>query len=541
MYVKKNLIVFKSYFNPKTFLGTTKLCIPLNDIKSVEKTHFGIFDNSIAIITDKQKLFFTSYVSRDKCFYCLQNLLNKEKNMLNEENDEHNNNNTSSNINNTMINKTMENKVTKEDINKYLYNIFNSLNINSRLSEINNERILNHFNLKENQDFYFKPVDFFSDKIIDNQLISKLPLSSVYNGIYNFKNINEYFEKNETFYKSFYIDRGDKNIEFKNSTLEENKCDNSIYTSLECVPSFFEDESSALSIFSVLNKKQIDELLDSSFNWKNKLFYSYTYIHPIEKKMVGPSELNMKEEFHISFVSPSLMIVEMRTYGIDFIYSDCFVTYCQYRYNTEYNFNVEKGQVEFKTYVSVYFKVHFVKSCVFSSVITKEGVKEANKNTKYGTIVKIENALDSLNDNVLSYYDSLVNDSKRKHNKKFLMSKLSSSKIIEESTKDTLNNSKILGIKNNSNANEVSNKANVEKILNTNTQFNKGNKKFNLKNFTELIANNILITVILILITILIIFICYKFSYQVLFSDLLYKLITTIIILILVYKLYMKN
>jgi len=76
MYIFKNTVGFHSYFNSQSFVGDTALSIPFADIIRIEKRKNAlIFDNSLAIITSKGELFFTSYVARDACFKLLTFLM----------------------------------------------------------------------------------------------------------------------------------------------------------------------------------------------------------------------------------------------------------------------------------------------------------------------------------------------------------------------------------------------------------------------------------------------------------------------------------
>lgn len=78
MYIFYDRIGFHSYFNSQSFVGNTALSIPYKDILKIEKRKNAVvFDNSIAIVTLKGELFFTSYVARDACFTLLSYLISK--------------------------------------------------------------------------------------------------------------------------------------------------------------------------------------------------------------------------------------------------------------------------------------------------------------------------------------------------------------------------------------------------------------------------------------------------------------------------------
>ncbi|KAL4495526.1 hypothetical protein ABPG72_020267 [Tetrahymena utriculariae] len=80
MYIFGDRIGFYSYFNSQSFVGDTALSIPYIDIIRIDKSKNAlIFDNSIAIITQRGELFFTSYVQRDNCYKLITYLMQAVK------------------------------------------------------------------------------------------------------------------------------------------------------------------------------------------------------------------------------------------------------------------------------------------------------------------------------------------------------------------------------------------------------------------------------------------------------------------------------
>ena len=76
MFISNKKIGFHSYFNKHTFIGETKMIIPKNDIIKIEKRYNAvIFDNSIAIVTPRGELFFTSFVFRDKAYISIVKMI----------------------------------------------------------------------------------------------------------------------------------------------------------------------------------------------------------------------------------------------------------------------------------------------------------------------------------------------------------------------------------------------------------------------------------------------------------------------------------
>lgn len=69
LFISNKKLAFHSYFNRFTLLGETKMIIPKKDILRIEKRYNAlIFDNSIAVITLKGEVFFTSFVFRDRAY-----------------------------------------------------------------------------------------------------------------------------------------------------------------------------------------------------------------------------------------------------------------------------------------------------------------------------------------------------------------------------------------------------------------------------------------------------------------------------------------
>ncbi|KAL4459330.1 hypothetical protein ABPG74_017943 [Tetrahymena malaccensis] len=80
MYIFGDRIGFHSYFNSQSFVGDTALSIPYIDIIRIDKRKNAlIFDNSIAVITQRGELFFTSYVQRDNCYKLITYLMQAVK------------------------------------------------------------------------------------------------------------------------------------------------------------------------------------------------------------------------------------------------------------------------------------------------------------------------------------------------------------------------------------------------------------------------------------------------------------------------------
>ena len=76
IFISNRKLCFHSYFNRYTFLGETKMIIPKDVILKIEKRiNALIFDNSIAVITNKGEIFFTSFVFRDKAYISILKMI----------------------------------------------------------------------------------------------------------------------------------------------------------------------------------------------------------------------------------------------------------------------------------------------------------------------------------------------------------------------------------------------------------------------------------------------------------------------------------
>lgn len=76
LFISNKKLCFHSYFNRHTLLGETKMIIPKYDILKIEKRiNALIFDNSIAVITNKGEIFFTSFVFRNQAYISILKML----------------------------------------------------------------------------------------------------------------------------------------------------------------------------------------------------------------------------------------------------------------------------------------------------------------------------------------------------------------------------------------------------------------------------------------------------------------------------------
>jgi len=79
LYMLKDKMCFRSYFNSKTIVGElTVVLIPHEDILKVQKKKYALFfNNSISMLTKKGELFFASFINRKKTYRHLLKVLDK--------------------------------------------------------------------------------------------------------------------------------------------------------------------------------------------------------------------------------------------------------------------------------------------------------------------------------------------------------------------------------------------------------------------------------------------------------------------------------
>lgn len=529
--VYKTKIIFKSLFNAKTFLGATKLEVPIADIVSIEKKNLLVFDNSIQINTNKQNLFFTSFISRDNCYDLITKFIQEYNDNNNKENLEDNknkdNNSYDKTYNNTNCHSRSEftEKITKQLINDALEEHFNKLEINQKLKELTERRIKKILNLESKP---MNDVSFFPNMIMDKEYLTDAPLSLIYGVIFDLNVENQFLEQNKPFWESLYSLRKDKNIE----NIETDNYND--------IPEFFKDTAQCYALFSNLSSHELDKFYTSVDNWSSHTKRITKFLHYIGKKIVGPSEVNLEEHMYINFVSPSLLVVESRTYGINFIYSDCFVAYIQYRFNTDYGFDHSTGKVKFTTTLTCIQNTQIVKSCLFASTIKSEGKSESTESLKYNIYPKMKGALELANSESKPFFLKLAEDVKRKRIKKLKLKDIKNetlSKKKSEKSEDKGNK-----IENSFNENQNTGLESIketESDLRDNIIKKESRKKsilyFNIAGITAIIGIFVVFLALIML--------CYQNQIDILellTSDRFFKIFSLIIISILSWKVYTK-
>jgi len=131
------------------------------------------------------------------------------------------------------------------------------------------------------------------------------------------------------------------------------------------------------------------------------LEYEYNYTHPMKKKFMGPSKLDMNDKYKITFLSPLCLIVEISSFMSGFMLMDTFYTVAQYKYEADFFYDRNLKRIAWKTKVSASFAFEFVKECWFRNKIESNGLVE---NEEYIRDFVLVNAVKVLEERSSEYY-----------------------------------------------------------------------------------------------------------------------------------------
>lgn len=117
--------------------------------------------------------------------------------------------------------------------------------------------------------------------------------------------------------------------------------------------------------------------------------YSYVLVHPVQKKMlIGPSKLNVNEDYNIIITSPNQLFVEITTKLSGFMLMDTFISRTLYIFEQttpkEVNLNVK-------------YDIEFIKANPLKGMVEKNGYEENEEEIKKTYVGEIEKALSSSN------------------------------------------------------------------------------------------------------------------------------------------------
>jgi hypothetical protein len=230
----------------------------------------------------------------------------------------------------------------------------------------------------------------FQATFINNHKLGDIPLPFIYNSLYDPDSPCPEMGSSKSFNISFLELRKDYAINFS-------KIDNPSWDSL--IPKYFKNKDNYIhSIFEDKNlgNQFINEELVNPTGEINKIEYKYAYTHPIlKKKFMGPSKLEVEDNFKIYFLSPSCLIVEIFSYMSGFMMMDTFYTILQYRYDSVPQYNQPVDKVEYETSLSVNLEIVFIKENWFKAKIQGEAQADMDESIKGTVLPNISKVLNS--------------------------------------------------------------------------------------------------------------------------------------------------
>lgn len=231
----------------------------------------------------------------------------------------------------------------------------------------------------------------FNAHIIKDKEIGDIPLNLLFNSLFNVDCICEEMKMNKTFLLSMMETRTDYGITLTKITEEDwNKKIPNYYVKPQA-----DTNPLYLDCFRVVDKFKkhfLDEFRNVHFNdnptssetsKKNMISYKYSLIHPIlKKRFMGPSKLNVEDNYKVFFISPRCFIVENYSYLSGFMMMDTFYSVMQFKFETDFDLTYDASNnvegVKHKTKYNIHFGIEFVKSTMFKTKILDNAIEDTN-------------------------------------------------------------------------------------------------------------------------------------------------------------------
>lgn len=217
-----------------------------------------------------------------------------------------------------------------------------------------------------------------------------------------------------------------------------------IYTqtnlSPETIPSFFsetiEHNYELYSKAQQLNQKEIQSIISDMKKFPNKQEFNYNYYHPIPNPVfMGPKLLKIDDSYTIFFVSPTCLIIEIKSQSSGFMLLDSFYTVAKYQFESEYNDDMTLKS----TKLNAFFTIEFVKDNWFKNKVESNGYAE---NEEYMCNFVVPNMVQELQRNM----KSLLEIKKENLNKSSQSNKESNKEQNKESIRDSVSQEKKIEI-----------------------------------------------------------------------------------------------
>lgn len=280
-----------------------------------------------------------------------------------------------------------EDESCDDDINIISEECVESLNTIENSNLISQVVNTNERNLKKLRSESIITEKFNKIFIKDNYLLDSkersIPLHLIYETLYKVNHNNK-----NNFITSLYKIKNDYNI----MCSEKNNI---------TPPQYFQDPYNfSLKLFNSQDQGTKDKFLNELEQYPKILEYTYTYTHPMKNVFMGPTKLEMKDDYKIIFVSPICLIVEKTTYISGFMLMDSFVTTAQYTFDSDLSYSNKKFYS--KTKLTAKFGIEFIRDVWFRNKIEKDGMVE---NEEYIGKFMHENITKELKYVSLKYFD----------------------------------------------------------------------------------------------------------------------------------------
>lgn len=309
--------------------------------------------------------------------------------------------NTEENV--ELLNNLNSNRISfspeKEEISQKKEEIL-KLNLNENLNIVQDEIAkisksdiiskISSFNKSQLEVFNTQNRRNFQATFINNHKLGDIPLPFIYNSLYDPDVPCQEMGSSKSFNISFLELR-------KDYAINLSKVDNLSWE--RSIPKYFRNKEDY--IYGIFEDKNLgyqfvtQELVNPSGEI-NKIEYKYTYTHPIlKKKFMGPSKLEVEDNFKIYFVSPSCLIIEIFSYMSGFMMMDTFYSILQYRYDSLLKYNQALDRVEYETSLSVNLEIVFIKENWFKAKIQGEAQSDMDESIKGTVLPNISKVLNS--------------------------------------------------------------------------------------------------------------------------------------------------
>lgn len=208
---------------------------------------------------------------------------------------------------------------------------------------------------KKNHEIYLKENTIEVHKLYDKINFGDVPLSHLYNSLFNQEKNCEELNSNKSFFINLMESEQDYDI----------SCEKSPQSELDKItPKFFSDNK---NIFEFTKNPENFKYIFEEFSEEKikTINFKYQFKHPIlQKRFMGPSLIDVIDNYKICFISPKCFIIEIASYTSGYMLLDTFYGLRQYKFETEYNLIEEEDnnlRVTCNTTLDISFGLQFVK------------------------------------------------------------------------------------------------------------------------------------------------------------------------------------